>query len=83
MSNNFYEDTSNKFYGAMHRHWDRYIDPLNAVSAALTEPQKRFLNDAINGMGKRNFLNPEEIGDLKLVAFDLMKRGVINSYVRH
>ena len=83
MSNNFYEDTSNKFYGATHRHWDRYIDPLNAVSAALTEPQKRFLNDAINGMGKRNFLNPEEIGNFKLVAFDLMKRGVINSYVQH
>ena len=74
---------SNKFYGATHRHWDRYIDPLNAVSAALTEPQKRFLNDAINGMGKRNFLNLEEIGNFKLVAFDLMKRGVINSYVQH
>ena len=83
MSNNFYKDTSNKFYGATHFHWDRYINPLNAVSAALTEPQKRFLNDAINEMGERNFLNPEEIGNLKLVAFNLIKRGVINSYVRH
>jgi len=64
----------------VHHHWHTYINQIAAVEAGLTVQQKIYLEDAVQSMSRRNFLNSEEITKLKMVGASLVKRGVLTSY---
>jgi hypothetical protein len=64
----------------VHHHWHKYINPINAVQAGLTVQQQMYLEDAVQSMSRRNFLNSEEISKLKMVGTDLVRKGVLTSY---
>ena len=64
----------------VHHHWTRYINPLNLVKEGLTVQQKVYLIEALESMGRRNFLNQDEIRKLEFVGSDLVRRGVLTSY---
>ena len=63
-----------------HHHWSKYINPLNLVKEGLTISQRHYLDEAVISMGRRNFLNQDEIRHLKFVGSDLVRRGVLTSY---